>query len=222
MKNFRFIDLTHTLHPDIPTWNGSCGFCLEVKKDYDRVFKVQQVKMHAGVGTHVDAPSHRFEGAKSIADIALEELIAPACVIDVSAKADANYLVSVADVEEYEKQHGKIGKGSLVIAYTGWSRFWSEPVRFRNEMKFPTIFKEAAELFLKRGVVGVAIDTLSPDAADTDFPVHKLLLGKDKYIIENIANCDKMPASGAYVITLPVKMDGATEAAARIIGVIAS
>ena len=84
---FQLIELTHRLNPDVPTWNGSCGFCLEVKKDYDQVFRVQQVKMHAGVGTHMDAPSHRFQGAGSIADIPLEQLIVPICVLHLSDKA---------------------------------------------------------------------------------------------------------------------------------------
>lgn len=48
--NCRFIELTQKLSAEAPTWNGSCGFCLEVKQDYDRVFRVHQIKMHAGVG----------------------------------------------------------------------------------------------------------------------------------------------------------------------------
>lgn len=225
LEQFRAIELTHLLSPQAPTWNGSCGFCLEVKKDYDRVFRVQQVKMHAGVGTHMDAPSHCVPGGSSIADIPLEQLIVPACVIDVSAKADADYEVSLADIETYEKEYGRIPKDALMIAHTGWGRFWSHPDAYRNvdargQMHFPAFSGEAALFLIERGVAGIAIDTLSPDCLDQTFPVHKIILGAGKYIIENIANSSQLAPRGGYVIVLPLKMEGATESPIRAIGLI--
>src|SRR5260221_13401773 len=108
LDNFRVVELTQPLHPHAPTWNGSCGFCLEIKKDYDRIFRVHQLKMHAGVGTHMDAPSHRIQGGASIAEIRLEQCILPACVINVSRHAGPQYEISVNDMEEHEKVHGQI------------------------------------------------------------------------------------------------------------------
>ncbi len=223
MEGFQFIELTHVLSDQIPTWNGSCGFCLEIKKDYDKVFRVQQLKMHAGIGTHMDAPSHRIEGGSSIADIPLEQLIVPACVIDVSMKANANYEVSVVDVQAYEREYGKIPKGSLVIAYTGWDRFWMDADAYRNvdekgQMHFPAFSYQAADLLVERDVAGIAIDTLSPDCLDQTFPVHKAILGAGKYIIENIANCSQLPRRGSTVIALPLRAENATESPIRIIG----
>ena len=222
---FQIIELTHKLSPDAPTWNGSCGFCLEVKKDYDQVFRVQQIKMHAGVGTHMDAPSHRFQTGHSIADIPLEQLIVPVCVIDVRDKADADYEVSVQDIKQYEARFGSIAANSLVIAYTGWSRFWENPEAYRNvdaegQMHFPAVSKEAAQYLLQKDVAGVAIDTLSPDCLDAEFPVHQILLGHGKYIIENVADCSRLPAHGAYCLALPLRMEGATESPIRLVGLV--
>lgn len=189
------------------------------------MFRVQQVKMHAGVGTHIDAPSHRIQGGLSTAEISLENLIAPACIIDVSKKASAEYEISIQDIEEYEKVYGIISPGSLVIGYTGWSRFWSDSIKYRNidakgQMRFPAFSKKAAELLLCREIVGIAIDTLSPDCLESTFPVHELLLGAGKYIIENIADCKEMPPQGAYIIALPLKAEDSTESPIRIIGLI--
>jgi kynurenine formamidase len=219
------IDLTHPLSSQVPTWNGSCGFVVEMKQDYDQMFRVQQFKMHAGVGTHMDAPSHCIEGGKSIADIAPELLIVPACVIDVSRDAHEDYLVSVQDIEEYERAHGRIPKGALVIAFTGWDRFWGDPDAYRNadaagQMHFPAFSSQAAELLVQRDVAGIAIDTLSPDCSDPAFPVHHIMLGAGKYIIENITACRHMPPRGGYVIALPLRVEGAAEAPMRIIGLI--
>lgn len=225
LNHFKVVDLTQPLAPDVPTWNGSCGFCLEIKKDYDQVFRVQQMKMHAGVGTHMDAPSHRIQGARSIDEIPVEQFVAPACVIDVSHRADADYEISVEDIELYEKTYGSIPEGSLAIGYTGWSRFWLDPDKYRNldsngQMHFPAFSEKAAELLLKRKVVGIAIDTLSPDCLDDAFPVHKLILGAGKYIIENIGDCSQIPPCGSYVIALPLRAKEATEAPMRIIGLV--
>lgn len=226
MKNtFELIDLTQPLCPESPTWNGSCGFCLDIKKDYDKMFRVQQIKMHAGIGTHMDAPSHRFEGAASIADLSLENMFVPAYVIDVVAKAHGDYTISIEDVRTFEREHGKIQPKSLVLGYTGWSRFWTDTAAYRNvdskgQMHFPGFSKEAAELLLERDVVGIAIDTLSPDCLDQTYPVHKIFLGAGRYIIENVADLKKMPPKGAYAIAFPLKAVNATECPIRLVGLI--
>lgn len=224
LEHFKIVDLTQPLSAQAPTWNGSCGFCMEIKKDYDQIFCVQQLKMHAGVGTHMDAPSHRFVEGLSIAEIPLNQLIRQVCVIDVSDKAHADYEISVEDIQSYEKSFEVIPKGSLVIGYTGWSRFWTEPEKYRNvdasgRMHFPAFSAKAAELLLEKEISGIAIDTLSPDCADDAFLVHQLILGAKKYIIENVADCSMIPPKGAYVIALPLKADS-TESPIRMLGLI--
>lgn len=221
---YRVIELTHRLSQKVPTWSGSCGFNLEMKENVP-LFRVQQIKMAAGVGTHMDAPSHSLHGHQSIADLSLEQLVVPASVIDVSERAHENYELSVGDIEAYEKTYGPIAKNSLVIAYTGWEKFWEDPIAYRNvdkkgQMHFPAFSSEAAEFLVKRDVAGIAIDTLSPDCLDENFPVHKIVLGSGKYIIENIANCSQLPPKGSYVIALPLRMEGATESPIRIIGLV--
>ncbi len=171
LERFKIVDLTHPLNAEVPTWSGSCGFCVEVKKDYDQVFRVNQLKMHAGVGTHMDAPSHRFQGGLSIAEIPLEQLIVPACVIDVSKKADADYEISTQDVEAYEQAHGAIPKGALVIGYTGWERFWLDAAAYRNvdeqgQMHFPAFSARRLNYFLSERSQGL-LSTLFLQTAQT-------------------------------------------------------
>ena len=224
-EHYRFVDLSHPLDPHVPTWNGSCGFQSEIKLDYDKGLRVQQVKMHAGVGTHLDAPAHFFEGGSDIAGIPLERLIIPAFCLDLSTVAHETYQISRADLLAFEKRYGSIEKGSLFIGYTGWSVRWNKPDLYRNEdsahrMRFPTFSREAALLLLERDVAGIAIDTLSPDPEASDFPVHKLLLGSGKFIIENIASANRLPPIGAYVICLPLRAVGLTECAIRAVGLL--
>ena len=173
----------------------------------------------------MDAPSHCIPGSISIDEMPLSEFMVEAVAIDVSDRAEADYVVSAQDVLDFEKRYGTIPTGSLVIVYTGWSRFWSNPKQYRNEddkgiTHFPSIGEEAAELLLSRGVCGVAIDTLSPDTATSGYPVHKHFLSAKKYIIENVCNADKLPPVGFSVIVLPIKIKDAAEAPVRMIGLI--
>ena len=223
LEKITLVDLTHPLTQDIPTWSGSCGFHLEIKKDYDQIFRVEQIKMHGGAGTHMDAPCHRFEGGLSIGEISLDNCLVPLAIIDVSQRADATYQISKEDIAEYEKNYGKIVEKSLVIGYTGWDRFWNEPVAYRNidekgMMQFPSFSLAAAELLVARKISGLGIDTLSPDTPRSSFPVHHLILGEGLYIIENVANASKMPPTGSYALVMPIKAMGSAEAPIRLVG----
>lgn len=233
LSNVELIDLTHTLHPEVPTWDGSCGFHLAIKKNYSNSVAEtnllnQSIEMHSGVGTHMDAPCHCFKGKIGIADIALTQLVLPLIVLNVSAKADANYQIDIADITFFENQHGRIPSDSLVIGYTGWSRYWNNPVKYRNpdakgHLHFPIFHEESAALLLERGVAGIAIDTLSPDlGVDGRYPVHELFLGAGKYIVENVNNAHLLPATGAMGFLLPMKIKGGAEAPVRFIAALES
>lgn len=225
LSDYTIIDLTHTLTAEVPTWNGFCGFCLNVKENYDHDFLAQEMNMRSGIGTHMDAPAHRIQGGLAIDEIPIEKFIAPCCVIDVSDKAEADYQISVGDVEIYEKTFEKIPKGALVIGYTGWSRFWPDEATYRNvdaegHMRFPSFSAQAVEVLLKREIVGIAIDTLSPDPENSDYPVHQLILGSGKYIIENIADCSQIPPRGSYIIALPLRVQKGAESPIRMIALV--
>lgn len=73
---------------------------------------------------------------------------------------------------------------------------------------------------MDRNVNGIGIDTLSPDTPISNFPVHRIILDANKYIIENINNLERMPVIGAYVLALPLKGPELTEAPVRMIGLI--
>ncbi len=221
---YHLIDLTHTLDENTPSWDGSCGFKHEIKSDYDCSsavqFRVQQIKMNAGIGTHLDAPAHCVPGACTIDELQLSDLIAPCAVIDVSQSAHERYSVSPEDIRDFEKNHGAINPGTFIMIKTGWERFWSDSAKYHNNHFFPSVSNAAAELLLERRIVGLGIDTLSPDRPEDGYPVHATLLGAGKYIIENAANLSKLPAKGSFILALPIKIKGGTEAPMRLIGLI--
>ncbi|MCK4934438.1 MAG: cyclase family protein [Simkaniaceae bacterium] len=225
-REYYALDLTHKLNPNIPTWNASCGFESETVLDYEMSgVLVKKYKCHAGIGTHMDAPSHFFNDGLNIAQIPLEKLIVPVCKIDVSPRAHSDYMLSKQDIVNYEKHYGSIKPNTLIVADTGWSSRWSDSDSYRNEddkgnMHFPGYSPECASYLLDLDIVGIGIDTLSPDGSDKTFPVHKLLLGSSKYIIENLTNLADLPPTGAFIIALPLKIQDGAESAIRALALI--
>lgn len=222
---FKIIDLTHTLTNETKGWNGHKGFNISTTLDYDTQtgttqFRVQRIRMHAGIGTHIDAPAHCDPQGKTIAEISFDQLVAPCIVIDVSKHKNNTYTVSKEDILSFEAQHGTIPEKSFIIIYTGWDHYWSQPKIYRNNHLFPAIAKEVIAYFLERDIVGIGIDTLSPDRPNDGFHAHDLLLHAGKYIIENIAHARHMPTTGGYIMALPLKIHDCTEAPIRLIGLI--
>ncbi len=222
---YTIIDLTHTLDENIPSWNGDCGFQCETTLDYsdcttDPKFRTQQLTMRAGMGTHMDAPAHCIPGEATIEQIPLPQLCVPCIVIDVSAVSHERYNVSRQDIEQFENKYGAIAKGTFVMIKTGWERFWHTPEKYHNDYLFPSVSVEATELLINRGVCGLGVDTLSPDRPESGYPVHQLFLGKGKYLVENAANLDSLPAQGSFILILPMKIRGATEAPIRLVALV--
>lgn len=220
---YHIIDLTHVVHKGIPTWDGSCGFTSTCKLDYSDCtspvkFRVQQVSMDAGIGTHIDSPAHCIPGSMTVEHLMLSDLIAPCVVIDVSHHALANYVVQLDEVKAFEKRYGKIPAGTFVIFYTGWERYWQLPDQYGYQ--YPTIDPGVAILLVERNIAGLGVDTLSPDGRDSAFQVHHILLSHGKYIVENIANAQQLPAVGSFALVLPIKAAGLTEAPIRLLGLI--
>lgn len=225
MFHYKLIDLTHVLHNAIPTWDGECGFYHDLHIDYKDCngqdkFRVMKMRMHAGIGTHMDAPSHCILNGKCIHDFDVNELCMPCVVIDVSNKSHERYSVSVEDIIVFESRYGLIVKNSCVMIKTGWDKFWNNPEKYRNNHLFPSVSIEAANLLLERGVMALGIDTLSPDRPEDGFNVHRIFLGAGKLLLENVANLDNMPAVGSYVMALPLNVQDGTEAPIRLVGLI--
>lgn len=182
-------------------------------------------------GTHVDAPIHFAKDGRTIDQIPLEEWIGPAVKIDVSEKCEKNrdYLLLVDDIQNWEKKNGKIPDNAWVIMYSGIdTKYYPDKKKVLGtdkkgeealpELSFPGFSPESIEFLVKkRKITGIAIDTPSIDYGKSkDFKAHQILCSADKLALENIANLDKLPPSGAtlYVIPMPIK-DG-TGAPARV------
>lgn len=226
-QHYSLIDLTHALTAEVPTWGGTQDFEIRVTNTYQEVGYCQQAAniRKIGVGTHIDAPIHFCEGGMTIDELPLEQLMSLTHVIDISQSNNEDYQASVEDILAYEHKYGPIQKNSLVILYSGWEKYWHDPLKYRNlkedkQLHFPCFSYAAAEYLLSKEINGIGVDTLSPETGSQGFPIHELLLGAGKYILENLANCGQLPPAGAQTIALPPKIKGGTEAPLRVVGLV--
>ncbi len=183
-------------------------------------------------GTHIDSPIHFGEGKATTDEIPLSRLIGPAVVIDVTQACANNpdYQVKVEDLTGWEKKHGRIPDGAIVLIRTGWGKFWPDKKRYlgsdtpgdATKLHFPGLSREAAEfLASQRKIDGIGIDTASIDYGQSqDFIAHQILNGANIYGLENVANLDRLPDAGATLIALPMKIRGGTGGPVRIIAIL--
>jgi kynurenine formamidase len=183
-------------------------------------------------GTHLDAPIHFAEKGRTADQVPPRQLIAAAAVIDVSRAAAANsdYRLTVADVQDWEKRHGAIAPGTIVLLRTGWGRRWPDKKTYLGDdtpgdashLHFPSFGPEAAELLVRQRRVGaLGVDTASIDPGDSkDFPVHRLANGADVPGLENLASLEELPERGAWVIALPMKIAGGSGGPLRIVALL--
>jgi len=228
----KLIDMTYPFAEDTLHWPTAKPFHLE-KTNEGRTaagywYSAYEYSGSEHVGTHLDAPFHFAEGKWTTDQIPLARTIGPGVIIDVrgAAGADRDYRLNLQDIYAWEKRFGRIPKESIVLMYSGWGKYWGdrkqyfgtdEPEDVAN-LHFPGFSKEAAEFLTKQRVVkAVGIDTPSIDYGPSrDFIVHQILGAVNVPIFENIAALDRLPANGATIYAIPMKIKGGSGAPLRI------
>ena len=230
-KGFRdVVDLTHPFSPALPVYPGYKPVQVRPRSTIAQDgFANNEVTFDEHTGTHVDAPSHFVAGATSGDRLPVDRLIAPLVVIAIADRAakDPDTLVTVDDLLQWEKRHGRVPAGALVAMHAGWDARATSADRFLNRDAKGTLhapgFSEQAARFLvaERDISGVGVDTLSLDAgAAPKFVAHLAILGAGKYGVELLANLGRVPPSGATVVVGAPKHDGATGGPARVLALV--
>ncbi len=234
----KLIDLTYSFSSDTIYWPNAEGFKLRVdaaginEKGYFYSANTYSGGEHGG--THFDAPLHFAQGGDSVERIPVERLIAPGIVVDAQAGAAKNpdYLVSVSDLQAWEKANGRIPDGCILLVRTGWGKFYPDRKRYLGtdrrgeqavaDLHFPGIDPAAATwIAANRKISVLGLDTASIDRGQSQyFEVHRILFKAGICALENVANLDRLPSKGFEVIALPMKIQGGSGAPVRIVAVL--
>jgi kynurenine formamidase len=183
-------------------------------------------------GTHLDAPIHFAKEGRTADQIPVRQLIAPAVVLDVRAKAsaDPDYRLSLEDVRAFEKTFGPIPEGAIVLLATGWAARWPDRKRYlgddtpgdASKLHFPSYGREAADHLVRRRRAGaLGVDTASIDHGPSkDFAVHRIAAAANVPGLENLASLEGIPPIGAWVVALPMKIAGGSGGPLRIVALV--
>jgi kynurenine formamidase len=232
----KLLDLTYPFAADTLHWPTAKPFHLETVSEGKTPQGYWYSSYNYGgsehVGTHLDAPFHFAEGKWTTERIPLARTIGPGIVIDIrqKAEADRDYLLQEADVLAWEKRNGRIPRESILLIYTGWGRYWGDRERYFGSresgetanLHFPGVAEKTAAFLVKnRGIKAVGIDTPSIDHGPSrDFGAHQIFGAANVPIFENIAALQRVPAKGATVYAIPMKIKGGSGAPLRIFAVL--
>jgi len=227
-KNSTYHDLTHTLDESFPTFSGDQQFFREQVVNFkEHGYNLYNLKINEHIGTHMDAPIHFSEDGRTVDEIAVDDLIVPICVIDISARAEAdpNAEVTPDDLNKWISDNGDIPENACIAMYSGWENHIGTDM-FRNAdesgaMHFPGFHVEAASMLLENtSAKGLAVDTLSLDYGQSaDFATHYAWLPEDRWGLENVANLDKLPANGATIVVGAPKFTKGTGGQCRLFAI---
>lgn len=217
-------DLTHELHENFPTFFGGQQLFYDKKFSYEKdTFNLYELRINEHTGTHIDAPLHFSADGKSVAELPVEDLIAPLVVVDIRARAaeNADTQLTPDDLKAWTDANGDLPEGAVVALNSGWDAHVGTD-RFRNadgegKLHFPGFHIEAIRQLLETSVKAIAVDTLSLDFGQSpDFAVHNTWLPAGRYGIEGVANLGSLPATGATIVVGAPKVRGGTGGPARV------
>ena len=236
----RVVDLTQTLAPEFPTIIlppefGQCApFRLEEISRYDErgpAWYWNNFTMGEHTGTHFDAPIHWLSGKdlpdNAVDTIPVKNFIAPAAVIDCSraAAGEPDFLMTLATVEAWEREHGRIERGSWLLLRTDWSKKpYPDYAGLREDGAHtpgpsPEVVKWLVE---ERDVHGFGTETIGTDAGQAQhfnppFPAHFYMHGRGRYGLQCLTNLDQLPPKGAVIIAAPLKIKQGSGSPLRVL-----
>ena len=232
------VDLSHDYSDQTVFWPTAESFRLEKVADgitpQGYYYAANNFFTSEHGGTHIDAPVHFAQGHQSVDQIPLDRLVGDAIVVDVTAAAekDRDHRVSVDDLTTWERTNGQIPAGAIVLLRTGYSRFWPDAAKYLGtaergqdavaKLHFPGLHQDAARwLAESRRIKAVGLDTASIDyGQSTLYESHRTLYERDIPAFENLTNLDRVPAKGAFIVALPMKIKGGSGAPLRAMAIV--
>lgn len=236
LEDLHWVDLSHGYDSTTLYWpNNKEGFRLQENargiNSNGYFYASNSISSPEHGGTHLDAPIHFSETGLTSDRIPLTNLIGKSVVIDVSEAAGKNrdYQVSPEDIQQWEKTNGLIPANAIVLFHTGYGKHYPDRLKYFGtalkgdeaipELHFPGIHPSAAQWLVQNRIVNaVGLDTPSLDYGQSgDFKTHRILMEKNIPGFENLVNLETLPATGTFIVALPMKIANGTGGPLRIV-----
>jgi kynurenine formamidase len=230
LKSAKYIDLTHTLTPSIPVWKGFAPsrFGRTVNPQTHQPYTYAKDGFEANAytlstdqfGTQLDPPAHWAPEYPAIDELPATFAVRPLAVISIveQVSKNAGYHLQVADIEQWERTHGRIPAGSVVMVRSDWSKEWPNPALATRTI-FPGVSLDALKfLHLQRHILFHGHEPLDTDTTPTLEGEHWLM--HNGYTqAEGVANLDQVAEVGCLVSIGYPKFAGGLGGYARYIAI---
>ena len=218
----RIVDLTVTV--DVNTKSPpSTDMKVELTR-YNRgpgFWQVTAVAQSLHTGSHIDSALHCYERGGTTEEIPLERVIGEAFVLDCS-HVEADQPIEVRDLENVAKG---IQPDDILIIRTDWTdRSWGRFPEFFT--RSPYLTPEAAEWVIDQRPRAIGFDFFEehrarfPDFSSEDFICHRILLGADVPMLEQITGLRQIDRPRFDFFAPFYKLGGVEGAPARYFAVL--
>jgi kynurenine formamidase len=215
LSRARYIDLTHAITPTMPVWKGfgPAAFSPSVDPVSGRAYSYAQDGFEANAyhlstdqfGTQLDPPAHWAPEYPAIDELPATYAVRPLVVISIVPQVSENpsYALQVADIRAFERRHGRIPAGSVVMVRSDWSKRWTDdPVQAKalaEDPEFPGVGLDALKLLhRRRHILFHGHEPLDTDTTPT-LEGEAWLMHHGYAQAEGVANLDRVPATGCLV-----------------------
>ncbi len=205
------IDLSHEIHEQMTVFGETEKPQIIRKNSIQKDgYNLHELKLTSHTGTHVDAPAHMLEGKKYLDDFPLDQFYGRGLMIKVDRYAGGE--IPLAYLKNYENE---IQEVDFLILNSGWHKKWETKAYQSN---YPLLSEESAKWLTQFKLKGIGMDSISIDAADSQhLPLHKIVLGAELLIIENLTNLDELPEISFIFQCFPLKINKADGSTSRIV-----
>jgi kynurenine formamidase len=235
LKRARYVDLTHTITPNMPVWKGfgPAKFEPTINPDTGKPYTYANDGFEATkytiatdqFGTQLDPPAHWAPEMAGIDELPATYAVRPLVVISIvpQVKKDPKYALQVSDIQAFEKKYGRIPEGSVVMVRSDWSKKWTnDPEKAKAlaaDPVFPGVSLAAIKfLQLKRHILFHGHEPLDTDTTPT-LEGESWLMHHGYTQAEGVANLDKVPPTGCLVDIGYPKFGGGLGGYARYIAI---
>jgi kynurenine formamidase len=230
LKGAKYYDLTHTIEPTSPVWRGfgpsRFGRAVnpQTGKEYDHAtdgFAASRYELATDqLGTQLDPPAHWAPEYPAIDELPPTYAVRPLVVISIvdQVRRAPGYHLQVADIETFERAHGRIPEGSVVFVRSDWSKRWPDP-RLSTETVFPGVSLAALKvLHEQRHILFHGHEPLDTDTTPT-LEGEAWLMHHGYAQAEGVANLDKPAPTGCLVAIGYPKLKGGVGGYARYVAI---
>ena len=207
------VDLSHVFHDGMPgtRFKSETGDTVELTarirpymthaqsgRHYDgkASFEISDVAFQTSVGTKMDAPRHRFEGADDIASIELNRLVLDGVVID-ARRVGSTQQLGWTDLRFPEPLAGR-----AVLVNFGWDRYWGTEA-YRSH---PYVSREVVMKLCEAGIAMFGVDCSNVDSTqDAERPAHTSFLRHGILIVENLTGLSRLHGQRFRFFSIPLK-----------------